>query len=120
MRFTTIAGKITFLVAGVSIFIALAGSYFVLQREYQSSRQQFLTHYQNLVTHTSHQYQLALHYRDYPSLEKLFDIYFKNKAIEYIAIYDTGGQLLIERERNVKTEIEPRFQHLIDFSESLF
>ncbi len=119
MRFTTIASKLTFLVGGISIFITLIGSYFILQREYQSSRQQFLARYYNVVAETAPQYQPAIFYQDFQSIEKLFDTYFKNIPIKHIAIYDPGGNLLVERKRDSQPEIDFRFQNLIDFGDRL-
>ncbi len=92
----TIAGRINLFLIVLALIAALCISTFMLYREYQS-RLADVTNRVAAMAQQGVQQQLAVYFRDREVLEKLLDQFLTLPGVEYAALYDQKGNLLVSR-----------------------
>ncbi|HBD12786.1 MAG TPA: hypothetical protein DCZ13_11605 [Porticoccaceae bacterium] len=93
---SSLAGKITSLVACLSIAITLAAGYYMVKTEYQARKSRLIESFEHQVKSAVHQFQIAIYFRDTTVLEQLTANFARDNAIDYAMIYDHTGKTVSE------------------------
>ena len=99
----TIAGKINALVLVVTGLLTLVATGITAVREYRSERDILIERSADLVSNLA-DLQVDIYYRNTAALDESLNRFLEPAAISYVVLYDTEGELLVQKARSALAE----------------
>lgn len=101
----SVAAKFNSVVVIFSLLVATAVVSYLTMREYSHGKERLLLEGVSSTNLPGHIHELAIYYEEPEALQQTLKILFKNKSLDYAAIYDYKNQLLIQQNKKALNNI---------------